>query len=174
MPDETVDTGFGEMFTQGTIKEQELTLEKSKPEDLPKQTRARAMTKKSLDFRSAMKEKSAKTANKCFHANVTAFHAFLASSNNPEEIEERTKDLITIVDQAELELSTWLELVKLTPVEESVADLVSTVQDVTEDCGRAAFYKITEGDEITSFRPGSSRKSSKMTSASGSSRSSVW
>lgn len=117
------------MFTQGTIKEQELTLEKSKPEDLP-ETRARAMNKKSLDFRSAMKEKSAKTANKCFHANATAFHAFLASSNNPEEIEERTKDLITIVVQAELELSTWLELVKLTPVEESVADLVSTVQDV--------------------------------------------
>lgn len=130
------------------------------------------MTKKSLEFRSSMKEKSTKTANKCFHPNVPAF---LASSNNREEIEERTKDWITIANQAELEISTWLELVKLTPVEESVTDVISTVQDVTEDCQRAAFYKIkaTEGDEITSFRPGSSRKSSKMTAASGSSDSSV-
>jgi len=52
-----------------------------------------------------MKEKSAKTANKCFHANVTAFHAFLAGCNNPAEIDERTKNLITIADQTKLELA---------------------------------------------------------------------
>ena len=96
----------------------------------------------------------------------------MAGCHNPAEIDERTKKLITIADQTKLELGAWLELVKLTPVEEGVADLISTVQDVTEDCQRAAFYKIKaiEREEITSFRSGSSRKSSKMTSASGSSR----
>jgi len=114
-PDETVHTGFGEMFTQATIEQQELTLEKSKAENLP-ETRARTLTEKGFEFRSATKEKSAKTANKRFHANVTAFHAFVAGCHNPAEIDERTKKLITIADQTKLELGAWLELVKLTPV----------------------------------------------------------
>ena len=60
------------------------------------------MTEKGFEFRSATKEKSARTANKHFHPNVTEFHAFLAGSNNRAEIEERTKSLIKIADQAEL------------------------------------------------------------------------
>jgi len=68
-PDETAHTGFGEMFTQATIKQQELTLEKSKAENLP-ETRTRTLTKKGFEFRCATKEKSAKTANRRFHANV--------------------------------------------------------------------------------------------------------
>jgi len=46
-PDETADTGFGKMFTQGTIEQQELTLEKSKAEDLP-ETQAQTLTEKGL------------------------------------------------------------------------------------------------------------------------------
>ena len=92
----------------------------------------------------------------------------LSCKHHRIEIDERTKKLITIADQTKLEVGAWLELVKLTPVEEGVADLILTIQDVTEDCQRAAFYKIKaiEREEITSFRSGTSRKSSKMTSAS--------
>lgn len=170
-PDETIDTGFSEKFAQGTVEQEELTFEKSKNEDLP-ETRARIMTEKGFEFRSATKEKSARTANKRFHSNVTKFHAFLAGSNDRAEIEERTKSLIENADQAELELGAWLELVKLTPEAEIIADLISTVQDAIEGCQRAALHKLKaiEKDEITSVRSGSSRKTSKLSSASGSSR----
>ena len=170
-PSETADADFtGEMFAQGTIKQPEVTLEKSKAEDLP-ETCAWTMTEKGFEFRSATKEKSARTANKRFHANVTEFHAFLASSNNRAEIEERTKSLITIADHAELELTIWLKLVKFTPQEEIIADLILTVQDTIEGCRRAALHKIkaVEKDEITSVRSATSHKSSRMSSASGSS-----
>ena len=114
----------------------------------------------------------ARTTNKRFHSNVTEFHAFLASSKNRAEIEGRTKSLIAIADQAELELGAWLELVKFTPKAEIIADLISTVQDAIEGCRRAALHKIKaiEKDEIISVRSGSSRMTSKMSSASGSSR----
>ena len=168
---ETANADFtGEMFAQGNIEQPEVTLKKSKAEDLP-ETRARTMTEKGFEFRSATKEKSARTANKRFHSNVTEFHAFLASSNNRAEIEKRTKSLITIAEHAELELTIWLKLVKFTPQEEIIADLISTVQDTIEGCRRAALYKIKaiEKDEITSVRSATSRKSSRMSSASGSS-----
>ena len=170
-PSETADADFtGEMFAQGTIEQPEVTLEKSKAEDLP-ETCARTMTEKGFEFRSATKEKSARTPNKRFHSNVTEFHAFLASSNNRAEIEERTKSLITIADHSELELTIWLKLVKFTPQEEIIADPISTVQDTIEGCRRAALHKIKpmEKDEITSVRSATSRKSSRMLSASGSS-----
>ena len=155
---ETADTDSSEMLAQGTIEQQELPLEKSKNEDLP-ETRARTMTEKGFEFRSATKEKSAKSANKRFHSNVTKFHAFLASSDNCAEIEERTKSLIIIADHTEHELTTWLKLVRFTSEEEIIADLISTVQDTIEGCRRAALCKIKaiEEDEITS----------KMSSASG-------
>lgn len=111
-PGETADTDSSEMLAQGAIEQQELPLEKSKNEDLP-ETRARTMTEKGFEFRSATKEKSAKSANKRFHSNVTKFHIFLASSDNRAEIEERTKSLITIADHTEHELITWLKLVKV-------------------------------------------------------------
>ena len=96
---ETAHADFtGTMFAQGTIEQPEVTLEKSKAGDLP-ETRARTMTEKGFEFRSATKEKSARTANKRFHSNVTEFHAFLASSNNCAEIEERTKSLTTTTPQ---------------------------------------------------------------------------
>ena len=128
-PGETDHGDFtGEMFAQGTIEQPEVTLEKSKAEDLP-ETRSRNMTEKGFEFRSATKEKSARTANKRFHSNIIEFHAFLASSNNYVEIEEGTKSLITIADHSELELTIWLRLVKFAPQEEIIADLISTVQD---------------------------------------------
>ena len=47
-PGETADADFtDEMFAQGTIEQQEITLEKGKAEDLP-ETRARTMTEKVL------------------------------------------------------------------------------------------------------------------------------
>jgi len=101
-PGETADADFtGKMFAQGTIEQQEVTLEKGKAKDLP-ETRAQTMTKKGFEFRSATKEKSARTANKRFHANITAFHAFVGGCNNPAEIDKRTKKLITITDQTKL------------------------------------------------------------------------
>ena len=97
-PGETADADLtGEIFAQSTIEQQELPLEKGKNEDLP-ETRARTMTEKGFEFRSATKEKSVRTANKRFYSNVTNFHAFLASTNNRAEIEETTKSLITIAD----------------------------------------------------------------------------
>ena len=158
------------MLAQGTIEQQELPLEKSKNEDLP-ETRARTMTEKGFEFRSATKEKSARSTNKRFHSNVTKFHAFLANSDNRAEIEERAKSLITIADHTEHELTTWLKLVRFTSGEEIIADLISTIQDTIEGCRRAALCKIKaiEKDEITSVRSPTSRKTSKMSSASGSS-----
>ena len=121
------------------------------------------MTKKGFEFCSALKKTFARTANKCFYSNITPFHTFLASSNNSAEIEERTKSLTTIADQTELKVVAWLELVKLTPEEETVTDLILTVQEDTEDCCRAAFCKIKaiDRDEITSFRSARHRSSSR-------------
>ena len=63
---ETANADFtGEMFAQGTIEQPEVTLEKSKAEDLP-ETRARTMTEKCFEFRSATKEKSARTQTSVF------------------------------------------------------------------------------------------------------------
>ena len=115
-----------------------------------------------------MEEKSARSATKRFHSNVTKFHAFLARFDNCKEIEERTKSLIKIADHNELELTTWLKLVKCTPEEKIIIDLISTIQDAIEGCRRAALYKINaiEKDEITCVQSATSHKTSRMSFAS--------
>ena len=166
-PDETTDTGLSETLAKNDVERREQTLEISKPEELS-ETCSRTMTEKGFEFRSAAKEKSARTANKVFHANVSAFHGFLASSNDHDEIAKRTKSLAAIAEKTELELNAWFDAVKETPQAEIVTDLVSTIKDSIESCQRAALHKIQsiDKDEITSVRSSSSRKSSSSSSAS--------
>ena len=80
---------------------------------------------------------------------------------------EQRKSLVRIADHTELELTTCLKLVKFTPQEEIIVDLISTVHDTIEGCRIAALYKIkaVEKDEITSVRLATSRKTSRMISA---------
>ena len=73
------------------------------------------MTGKGFEFRSAVKENSAKAANKSFHANVTTFHAYLARSTDRDQIDRKVKDLIALAEKTEFELNSWLDLVKNTP-----------------------------------------------------------
>ena len=51
------------------------------------------MPEKGFEFRSALKEKSAKDANKSFHANVAACYTFLAGSKYRDKIDRKVKDL---------------------------------------------------------------------------------
>lgn len=44
------------------------------------ETHSTTMTEKGFQFRCTRKAKSTKAAHKCFHANVTAFHPFLAAA----------------------------------------------------------------------------------------------
>lgn len=74
-PDETLDTGFSETWEHNT----DIGENKAKSEEIPKkgevsETSFRTMTEKGFEFRSAVKEKSARAAFKIFHTNVTAFH----------------------------------------------------------------------------------------------------
>ena len=83
LPDETSDAGFGENsenFAQSkdAIAPDQAEGLKIYEKSEPSETRSRTMTKRGFEFHSAVKESSAKTANKNFHANVTAFHTYLA------------------------------------------------------------------------------------------------
>ena len=68
------------------------------------------MTAKGVEFRSAVKENSAKAANMSFHANVTAFDAYLAGSTDRDHIDRKVKDLIALAEKTEFELNSWLDL----------------------------------------------------------------
>ena len=174
-PDETLDTGFSETWEQNTAN---IAENEAKGAEIPEkgeesETRFRTMTKKGFEFRSAVKEKSAKTAFKIFHTNVTAFHAFLAITKEPDQIDRKVKDLIALAEKTELELISWLELVKNTPQAELASELLSNMTDSMKGAQSATLNK--EKDEAISVRSGASRKSrksnkSKMSSASGSSR----
>ena len=180
-PDETLDTGFSETWEQNTAN---IAENEAKSAEIPEkgeesETRFRTMTKKGFEFRSAVKEKSARTAFKIFHTNVTAFHAFLAITKEPDQIERKVKDLIALAEKTELELISWLELVKNTPQAELASELLSNMTNSMKGAQSATLNKVLtldkEKDEAISVRSGASRKSrksnkSKMSSASGSSR----
>ena len=67
------------------------------------------MTAKGVEFRCTVKENSAKAANMSFHANVTAFDAYLAGSTDRDHIDRKIKDLIALA-KTEFELNSWLDL----------------------------------------------------------------
>ena len=51
------------------------------------------MTEKGFQFHCELKEKSVKAAHKSFHANVTAFHAFLAGTKDVKDLKELLQEL---------------------------------------------------------------------------------
>ena len=134
------------------------------------------MTEKGFEFPSAVKEKSARAAFKIFHTSVTAFHAFLASTKDLDQINRKVKDLVLLAEKTELELNSWLELVKHTPQAELASELLSNMNDSMQGVQGATLNKVLtldeEKGETMSVRSGSSSKSykSKMSIASGSSR----
>ena len=65
-PDETTDTGFSETICRNAAEISTETSEFSKETEVPKK-RTITMTEKGLEFRSAVKEKLARAANKNFH-----------------------------------------------------------------------------------------------------------
>ena len=85
------------------------------------------MTEKGFQFRCELKEKSTKAAHKSFHANVTAFHAFLAGTKDRDQIDRKLKDIIARAEKTELELNIWLDLVKHTPRSELIVELLSSI-----------------------------------------------
>ena len=103
-PDETLNTGFSETWEQNTTN---ITENQAKSSEIPEkgeesETRFQTMTEKGFEFCSMVKEKSARTAFKIFHTNVTAFHAFLASAKQPDQIERKVKDLIALTEKRNL------------------------------------------------------------------------
>lgn len=103
--DETLDTCFCETWEHNT----DISENEAKSEEIPKkgevsETRFRTMTKKGFKFRSAVKEKAARAAFKIFHTNVTAFHAFLAITKEPDQIDRKVQDLIALAEKSEHEM----------------------------------------------------------------------
>ncbi len=161
-PEETFDTGFSETWelhtTENEAKGTKIT---KKGEEL--ETRFRAMTENGFEFRSAVKEKSARAAFKTFHTNVTTFHTFLASTKESDQIDRKVKDLIALAEKTEHELLSWLELVKNTAQAELASELLSNMTDSMKGVQNAPLNKALtlekEKDETVSVRSGASRKS---------------
>ena len=100
-----------------------------------------------MEFRPAVKEKLARAANKKFHAHVTAYHAFLVSSKDRNKIDNKIKEWVTLVEETELELSTWLDLGKNTPKAEIITGLLVTVKDSLQSARSAAFNRLASLDK---------------------------
>ena len=148
-PDETLDTGFRETWEQNTTNIPE---NRAKSLEIPEkgeepETHFRTMTEKGFEFRSAVKEKSPRTAFKIFHTNVTAFHAFLPSAKQPDKIDRKVKDLIALAEKTELELTSWLYLVKNTPQAELASELLSTMTDSMRGVQSASLNKVLTLDK---------------------------
>jgi len=81
LEDETTDIGFSETLLSKNINATNVT-------NLNKASGAcsRTMTKKGLELRSVVKEKLRLAANKAFTEHVIAFQEFLATSRNPNQI----------------------------------------------------------------------------------------
>ena len=145
-PDETTDTGFSETICRNAAEISTETSEFSKETELPEK-RTITIAEKGLEFRSAVKEKLARAANKNFHAHVTAYHAFLVSSKDRNMIDDKIKELVTLAEKTELELSAWLDLEKNTPKAEVITDLLVTVKDSLQGARSAAFNKLASLDK---------------------------
>ena len=121
-----------------------------------------------------------KAAHKSFHANITAFHAFLAGTKDRNQIDRKLKDIIALAEKTELKLNNWLDLVKHTLRSELVVELLSSNEDSIQAVQTAAFNRVLALDKdetlsvSASIRSKSSHKSchSIKSSNSGSSRSS--
>ncbi|PFX28327.1 hypothetical protein AWC38_SpisGene6945 [Stylophora pistillata] len=166
LPDETSDAGFGENsenFAQSkdAIAPDQAEGLKIYEKSEPSETRSRTMTKRGFEFHSAVKESSAKTANKNFHANVTAFHTYLAGSTDRDQIDRKVRDLITLAEKTEFELNSWLDLAKNTPQAELITELPSTVKDSIQGVQSAALNKVLTLGKVETLSVGSksSRKS---------------
>ena len=154
-PDETLDTGLRKTWEQNTTNIPE---NQAKSSEIPEkgeesETHFRTMTEKGFEFRSAVKEKSARTAFKIFHTNVTAFHAFLASAKQPDQIDRKVKDLIALAEKTELELTSWLDLVKNTPQAELASELLSTMTDSMKGVQSASLNKVLTLDKEEAESP---------------------
>ena len=183
-PDETSDTGFNETLAHNAhCTDHPVNTALATPENgETSETRSRTMTEKGFQFRCELKEKSAKAAHKSFHANVTAFHAFLAGTKDRDQIDRKLKDIIARAEKTELELNIWLDLVKHTPRSELIVELLSSIKDSRsiQAVQTAAFNRVLALDKdetlsvSASMRSKSSRTSrhSIKSSNSGSSRSS--
>ena len=180
--DETTDTGFNETLAHNAhfTDHPENTALATPKNGETSETRSRTMTEKGFQFRCELKEKSAKAAHKSFHANVTAFHAFLAGTKDRNQIDRKLKDIIALAEKTEIELNIWLDLVKHTPRSELIVELLSSIKDSIQAVQTAAFNRVLALDKdetlsvSASMRSKSSRTSrhSIKSSNSGSSRSS--
>ena len=172
---QTTDTGFSET-TYENAKENSAETTEFSEETMESETRSRTMTEKGLEFHSAVKEKLARTANKNFHANVTAYHTFLVCSKEPNMIDNKMKEFVTLAEKTELELNAWLNLDNNTPKADIITDLLITVRDSLQGARSATFNKLAslDKDETTSVRSKASRKTnrSNTSTSSGGSRSS--
>ena len=180
--DETTDTGFNETLAHNAhfTDHPENTALATPKNGETSETRSRTMTEKGFRFCCELKEKSAKAAHKSFHANVTAFHAFLAGTKDRNQIDRKLKDIIALAEKTEIELNIWLDLVKHTPRSELIVELLSSIKDSIQAVQTAAFNRVLalDKDETLSVSASMRSKSSRTSrhsinsSYSGSSRSS--
>ena len=133
------------------IKQVKKISEKSEPSE------THSLTKKGFEFRSMVKEYSAKAANKSFHANVTALHEYLA-----------------LAKETEFELNSWLDLVKNTPQLKLITELLSTVKDSSQGVKSAALNKVLTLDKDGTLSVGSKSKCKSRHSIKSSTSGSSW
>ena len=179
-PDESLDTGFSKIWERAIdIAENEAKGTEVSEKGEESETRFRTMTEKGFEFRSAVKEKSARATFKVFHTNDSTFHTFLAITKEPDQIDRKVKDLIAFAEKTEHELISWLDLVKNTAKAELASELPSNMTNSIKGVQNASLNKVLtlekEEDETISVRSGVSCKSrtsnkSKMSSTSGLSR----
>ena len=100
-PDETSDTGFNETLVHNThfTDHHENTPLATTENDGTSETRSGAMSVARL-------KKNQRKPHKSFHANVTAFHAFLAGTKDRDQIDRKLKDIIALAKQTQLELNS--------------------------------------------------------------------
>ena len=142
--DETTDTGFNETLAHNAhfTDHRENTALATPKNGETSETRSRTMTEKGFRFCCELKEKSAKAAHKSFHANVTAFHAFLAGTKDRNQIDRKLKDIIALAEKTEIKLNIWLDLVKHTPRSELIVELLSSIKDSIQAVQTAAFNRV--------------------------------
>ena len=142
-PDETLDTGFSEIWEPAiNITENEVKGTEISEKGEESETRFRTMTKKGFEFRSAVKEKSARATFKVFHTNVSAFHTFLAITKEPDQIDRKVKDSIALAEKTKHELISWLDLVKNNAQAELASELLSNMTDSIKGVQNTSLNKV--------------------------------
>ena len=100
-----------------------------------------------------------KAAHKSFHANITAFHAFLAGTKDRNQIDRKLKDIIALAEKTELKLNNWLDLVKHTLRSELVVELLSSNKDSIQAVQTAAFNRVLALDKDDTLSMSASMRS---------------